>query len=150
MSGSQLRNRPAVGLLLREHPQDEASFPVGFERGRDDDVLSGRQFESVAHLPQVDEGLTASHRRPPQQHLRAQADVTATFILTAEEEEAQRFFRFHTPLASVGHKMSLFQPEHVLDGSLHANMTSQLAASACLLTALFFRCVFVSVYLIRF
>lgn len=81
---------PAVGPVLREHPQDEASPAVRFEGGRDDGVLSGRQFEAVAHLPQVDEVLTASHSRPPQQDLRAQPDVTTTFILTTEEEKAER------------------------------------------------------------
>lgn len=77
---------PAVSLFFREHPQDEAAFAVRFKGGGDNGVLAGRQFESVTHLPQVDEVLTASHSRPPQQHVRAQVDVTATFILTTEEE----------------------------------------------------------------
>lgn len=74
-----------MGLFLGEHPQDEASFAVWFEGGGDDGVVSGRQLEALTHLPQVDEGLTASHRRCPQQDVWAQVDVTATFILTTEE-----------------------------------------------------------------
>lgn len=75
-----------MGLFFGKHPQDEASFAMRFKGGGDDGVLSGRQFESVAHLPQVNEVVTASHSRPPQQDVRAQVDVTATFILTTEEE----------------------------------------------------------------
>lgn len=73
-------------LLLGEHPQDEASFAVRLEGGRDDGVLSRRQLEAFTHLPQVDKVLTASRRRPPQQDIRAQVDLTASFILTTEEE----------------------------------------------------------------
>lgn len=95
---------PAVSLFFREHPQDEAAFAVRFEGGGDDGVLSGRQFESVTHLPQVDKVLTASHSCPPEQHVRAQVDVTATFILT-KEEESQNLYIYtsfpHQPRSSV-------------------------------------------------
>lgn len=56
-----LKSGPGVGFLLREHPQNEASFAVRFEGGWDDGVLSGWQFEAIAYLPQVDEGVAASH-----------------------------------------------------------------------------------------
>lgn len=73
-------------MLLREHPEDEASFAVRFKCGGDDDVLSRRQLEPIAHLPQVDEGLTASHRRLRQEDVRTKVHVGETFKLTTEEE----------------------------------------------------------------
>lgn len=80
---------PAASLLLCEHPQDEASFAVRLEGGRDDDIFSRLQFEAVTHFPQVDEVFTASHRLHPQQDVRAQVDVTATFKLTTKEESCR-------------------------------------------------------------
>lgn len=47
-------------LLLREDPEDELSLLVGFKGGGDDDVLSGRQTETLCHFPQVNVRLTFS------------------------------------------------------------------------------------------
>lgn len=78
-----------MGFFLREHPQDEASLAMRFEGGGDDGVLSGRQLEPFTHLPQIDEGLTAGHSHATQQDIRAEVDVSATFILSTEEETGQ-------------------------------------------------------------
>lgn len=44
-------------LLLGEHPDAEVPVEVWFEGGGDDQVLSRRQFEARADLPQVNEGF---------------------------------------------------------------------------------------------
>lgn len=46
-------------LFLREDPEDKVSLFVGLKGGGDDQVLSGGQAETCAHLSQVDESLRA-------------------------------------------------------------------------------------------
>lgn len=86
-----------------------------FEGGGDDGVLSRRQLEPLTHLPQVDEGLTASHSRLLQQDIRAQTDISATFILTTEEEAGQteavetpNTSQLHEHSRSMGHLCQVF------------------------------------------
>lgn len=47
----------SLGLLLGEHSDAEVSVEVWLKCGRDDQVLSWRQFEASADLSQVDESF---------------------------------------------------------------------------------------------
>ncbi len=51
------------------------------ERGGDDDVFTWRQFEALAHLSQVEEGVAPCNGLLTQQHIRAEMNVIATHDL---------------------------------------------------------------------
>lgn len=67
-----------VSLLLGEHADAEVSVLVGFEGGRDDQVLAGRQAEAAADFTQVNEGFGASGGRVTQEEVPVEVDVPLT------------------------------------------------------------------------
>lgn len=75
-----------ISLFLREDSDTEVSVLVGFEGGRDDQILSGRQTEAAADFSQVDEGFGASGRGMAQEEVLVQVDVPLTAVLTDGHE----------------------------------------------------------------
>lgn len=75
-------NSLEVGLFLAEDPHAEVSILVGLEGGRDDQILAGRQRESAAHFPQVDEGFRSSGGGVAQEEVPVQVDVPLAAVLT--------------------------------------------------------------------
>lgn len=64
-----------VSWFLREDSEDKVSLLLGFEGGRDDDVLPGGQLEARAHLSQVDEELRAGTGTVRQEEISLQVDA---------------------------------------------------------------------------
>lgn len=52
-------------MFLREDPQHKAALAVRFEGGWNDHVVAGWEFEAVAHLTQVREGVAHGHGALP-------------------------------------------------------------------------------------
>lgn len=75
-----------LGLFLREDPEDKVSLFVGLKGGGDDQVLSGGQAETCAHLSQVDESLRACTRWVTQKEILLQVDILAAFELRGGED----------------------------------------------------------------
>lgn len=75
-----------LGLFLREDPEDKVGLFVGLKGGGDDQVLSGGQAETCAHLSQVDESLRACTWWVPQKEVLLQVDILATFVLRVGED----------------------------------------------------------------
>lgn len=70
-----------AGFLLGEDAENEISFLVGFKGGGHHDVLSRRQPEPGAHLPQVDELLRAGTRGVGQEEIPLQVDARFPHVL---------------------------------------------------------------------
>lgn len=70
-----------VGGFLREDAEHEVRFFLRLERGGDDDVLSRRQTETWADLPQVDEELWSSARRVREEEISLQVYSWLTLVL---------------------------------------------------------------------
>lgn len=79
--GVFIKNSLEVGLFLGEDSDTEVSVLVGFEGGRNNQILSGRQTEAAADFSQVDEGFGASGGGMTQEEVPVQVDAPLTGIL---------------------------------------------------------------------
>ncbi len=84
-------DKPGSSLFLCEHTQYETPFTMWVERGGDDDVFTWRQFEALAHLSQVEEGVAPCNGLLTQQHIRAEMNVIATHDL----QNKHRWMKWH-------------------------------------------------------
>ncbi len=71
-------------LLFSEDSQDKICLFAGFVGGGDNDVFTGRQVETSAHLPQVDEGLRAGRRRVSQEEVLFKVNILTACILQTD------------------------------------------------------------------
>lgn len=86
---------PGSGLFLSKYSQYEGTLAVRLERRRNNDVFSGWQFETAAHLTHVYEGVTHGHSSLTQQDVWAEVNVILTFIL--RDKCSKKVFPFVYP-----------------------------------------------------
>lgn len=72
-------------LFLSEDPEDKISLFVGLKGWGDDQVLSGGQTETCAHLSQVDKSLRTRTWWMVQEEIFLQMDILAASELRVEK-----------------------------------------------------------------
>lgn len=72
---------PGIGVFLSKNTKYKGTLAVWLERRWNNDIFTGWQFETAAHLTQVYEGVTHGHRSLTQQDVWAEVNVIATLIL---------------------------------------------------------------------